>query len=83
MLKQHPIAGIPAPHSNGDGELAKRVGLYLVSARYELSTLMVNSQDGIVRLTGRVPSFYLRQLAVSCAQRVAGVRNVVDELQVD
>ncbi|HTN73908.1 MAG TPA: BON domain-containing protein [Pirellulaceae bacterium] len=83
MLKQHPLGGIPVPPNNVDGELTKRVGMYLVSARRELGTLVVNSQDGIVRLTGSVSSFYLRQLAVACAQRVAGVRSVVDELHVD
>jgi osmotically-inducible protein OsmY len=35
---------------------------------------------GVVKLTGTVPSFQARQLAVHLAQTTTGVTNVVDEL---
>jgi hypothetical protein len=35
-----------------------------------------------VTLRGRVPSFYQRQLFIHCCQRVAGVVQLNDELQV-
>jgi hypothetical protein len=43
----------------------------------------VRANDGVVELTGVVPSFYLRQLAIACARRVAGVRAVIDQIYVE
>jgi len=40
------------------------------------------AQGSTVRLSGEVSSFYLRQLALSAAQRVAGVQCVDDNIQV-
>jgi osmotically-inducible protein OsmY len=66
-----------------DADLAKRVAIYLTNNRNDLGALMVTSHLGAIRLTGTVPTFYLRQLAVACAQRVSGVRTVVDDVHVD
>jgi osmotically-inducible protein OsmY len=83
MYESSVTAASPIPDLSPDGELSKRVALYLANTRNELSALAISSIDGVVGLQGTVSSFYLRQLAVACARRVAGVRGVVDELQVD
>lgn len=42
----------------------------------------VHVHDGTVRICGRVQSFYERQLCLTSCQRLAGVRPVVDEIEV-
>ena len=42
----------------------------------------IEMNEGTVTLHGTVPSFYERQLCISCCQRVAGVVRLVDNLQV-
>jgi osmotically-inducible protein OsmY len=66
-----------------NGELAMRVRRYLTAQRPEFSSLSVGARDGNVDLSGELPTYYLRQLAVAAAQRVAGVLQVVDRLDVD
>lgn len=67
-----------------DEELRQRVCRYLAhSGHYPVRTLDVCATNGIVILRGTVPTYYVRQLAIACAQRVAGVRSVVDEIQID
>lgn len=79
----HPEATSAAsPVETEDRELASRVQLYLGTTRPVLSNVRVDAERGNVRLKGTVPTFHLRQLAVASARRVAGVRNVVDELTV-
>jgi osmotically-inducible protein OsmY len=68
--------------SRADAELAHRVRLYLGAQRKELVHLSVVAELGNVRLVGAVDSFYLKQLALSRARRVAGVVCVIDELEV-
>jgi hypothetical protein len=70
------------PCVDADSELAKRVRIFLVNSRGELGGLEVQVQDGVVTLAGSVPTFYLRQLATACARRVAGVRNIIDGIEV-
>jgi len=43
----------------------------------------VHVDNGIVSIVGTVHSFYERQLAIACVQRVAGVREVLDRLSVE
>ena len=65
-----------------DDELANRVRLYLAHAGHRpVQVVKVEAHDGIVTLRGRVPSYYIRQLAIACAQRVAGVRAVNDQIK--
>jgi hypothetical protein len=66
----------------GETELERRVKLYMAATRPELSRLGVRASGSTVRLTGRVGSFYLRQLALAAAQRVAGVQCVADDIEV-
>ena len=65
--------------SNADADLAYRVRLYLARVGHRtVELLKVEAHDGVVTLRGRVPSYYTRQLAIACAQRVDGVRAVRD-----
>jgi BON domain len=40
------------------------------------------AQTGVVRLTGRVFTFYEKQLCNQCCGRVAGVRQLINAVQV-
>jgi osmotically-inducible protein OsmY len=66
----------------GERDLEQRVELYLAATRPELARIGVRASGGTVRLTGRVGSFYLRQLAQAAAKRVAGVQFVADDIEV-
>jgi osmotically-inducible protein OsmY len=70
------------PMDAEDRELAARVRLYLGTTRPALASLGVDAACGCVYLRGQVGTFHLRQLAIAAARRVAGVRDVVDELTV-
>jgi osmotically-inducible protein OsmY len=65
-----------------EGELERRVKLFLASTRPELRGLHIRAHGGTVRLAGQLTSFYLRQLALEATKRVAGVQSVVDTIQV-
>ena len=45
-------------------------------------TLEISIERGVVVVQGRVPTFYLRQIAVECIRRVAGVIHVIDLIDV-
>lgn len=45
--------------------------------------LWVEAKDGVVTLSGRVPTFHQRQLIYAFTRRVAGVLQVIDLLEVD
>ena len=67
---------------SSDTDLANRVRLYLAHAGHRpVQFVKVEAHDGIVTLRGRVPSYYIRQLAIACTQRVAGVRAVNDQIR--
>lgn len=67
-----------------DRELLQRVEGFLHQQGYAIfRTLKIRIERDVVLVQGCVPSFYLRQIAVGCVKRVAGVRQVIDELQVD
>jgi osmotically-inducible protein OsmY len=66
-----------------DAELAKAVQLFLNANRTGYRRIIVWAEEGTVSLSGSVRSFFLRQMAVVLAKRVAGVRHVVDGLEVD
>jgi len=81
MMK--PIADAQAFADATDADLVRRVRLFLTANRGGLSELGVWAQSGTIGLSGRVRSFYLRQMAIALAKQVAGVRRVVDDLEVD
>ena len=66
-----------------DVELAKKVRLYLTANRHGFRRIDIHADGGLIRLSGPVHSFFLRQLAIATASRVAGVRQVIDDLEVD
>ena len=66
-----------------DRDLEKRIGIFLFGmGRAGLRNLDVQVQNGCAIISGRVHSFYERQLALSCCQRVAGVMIVTDKIEV-
>lgn len=55
-----------------------------VQGRYSsLHGVVVDEQGESVHLKGRVPSQYLKQIALAVACQIAGSRPVVNEIQVD
>ncbi len=68
------------PHC--DEELRQRVVLHLGSCRPELARVAVLAKDGTVMLSGELPTFFLRQLAFERARGVAGVRHLIDQIEV-
>jgi osmotically-inducible protein OsmY len=67
-----------------EDELLARNVLNFVLGRIQPATnhVDVDADRGTVTLRGRVGSFYQKQLWLHGAQRVAGVRRVIDELDV-
>ena len=65
-------------------ELLQRVKGFLHQRGYAPHrTLEISVELGVVVVQGRVPSYYLRQIAVECIKRVAGVTRVLDRIEVD
>lgn len=65
-----------------DEQLQQRVVMYLAHADHRsMRSLAVTARNGVVTLCGTVPTFYVRQLAIACASRVAGVRVVIDQVE--
>lgn len=66
-----------------DRELERRVLIYLEQQHFpQLHAVEVKARQGIVTIRGRVSSFYERQLCIHCCQRVAGVVQVNDQVEV-
>lgn len=77
------VLDLPLPFASVDADLAKNVELFLNGIRGGFQSIGVSASGGTVKLSGFVASFYLRQLAVETTKHVAGVRRVIDELEVD
>lgn len=61
--------------------LAAQVKMFLAGQHFPgLAKIDVEAEGDMVRLSGRVCTFYERQLAIACCKRVAGVRQVDDRL---
>ena len=63
-------------------ELRQRIVLHLSSCRTELGAIEVLTEDGTVTLRGPLPTFFLRQLAIERVRHIAGVRSLVDQIDV-
>lgn len=73
-----------APFAAPGDELTRRVGLFLASADMpNLRRIRVDLVGDTVVLSGRVRTFYERQMAVARSRRVAGVIEVDDQIEVD
>lgn len=56
----------------------------LTETPYEsLQQVSCEEQDGVLVLHGRVPSFYLKQLAQELVRPIEGVKTISNRLQVD
>ena len=65
-------------------DLAYRVALFLQQRRLAAgSRLRVEARGGTITLSGQVRSFHQRQLIHTLARHVAGVLQVIDELEVE
>jgi osmotically-inducible protein OsmY len=65
------------PSARDEDELAFEIQLALRATGYPaLRNLAVVVRDGVVSLRGRVPSYYMIQIANAAATCVAGVREV-------
>ena len=68
---------------HADGELERQLVSFLFERQIPaLRRISVAVSNGIVTLKGRVQSIYERQLCLSCCRRVAGVRQLVDQIEV-
>jgi hypothetical protein len=72
------------PPSDGfDTDLLQRVTRFLNQKGHVLlQSLEITVDQGVVLVRGRVPTFYLRQVAIACIKHVAGVTKVVDLIEV-
>jgi osmotically-inducible protein OsmY len=67
-----------------DHDVEKRVRTFLDSRHFPaFRKLQVDVDKGSVRLSGRLPSFYEKQVALNSCQRVAGVLHLIDAIDVD
>lgn len=62
--------------------LADRVRLFLECRGIHSEQIRVDEVDGSIVLEGAVGRYYDRQVALSCAQHVPGVRHVIDHISV-
>jgi osmotically-inducible protein OsmY len=77
------IKNVPPAHIGDDEQLAKNVHTFLVSRIPPAANrVRVDANDGTITLLGMVESFYFKQLWLSGTQQVAGVRRVVDRIDV-
>jgi osmotically-inducible protein OsmY len=66
-----------------DTDLERRVINFLKAKQIPgVRWIEVESTAGILTMTGTVRSFYQKQLCTHCARRVAGVIEVIDEIDV-
>ena len=67
-----------------DRDLEGRIRNFFTNSTHEcLRRLSVEAANGSVILQGRVGCFYERQLALNFCQRVAGVIDIEDQIEVD
>lgn len=73
-----------AGNRTSDLDLERRVLNYL-AGRFmpALRRLAIEAEGGIVTVRGQVSSFYEKQIALHCCQRVAGVRELIDAVDVE
>lgn len=65
-------------------DLQQRVALHLQNRQLALGgRLRIEAKHGTVTLSGRVRTFYQRQIIYAAARKVAGVIRVIDQLEVE
>ncbi|MEE4264531.1 MAG: BON domain-containing protein [Desulfobacteraceae bacterium] len=69
--------------TRNDEKIKKDVAAQLSrNTRIDSSTVKVDVTDGVVSLSGTLPSLSLGMAAVEIAEKVAGVRSVINNLKV-
>jgi carbon storage regulator len=82
-LVTRPACQVTPDQETADRGLERRIRNFLEGlSRPELRDLEFEVRNGAAIITGRVRTFYEKQLASSCCQRVAGVLSVLNEVQV-
>jgi len=72
------------PKPSSDEDLQRRVLNFLVGYRMPgLRRIDVEASGGNLLVRGHVRSYYEKQLCLHCCHRVAGVREITDEIVVD
>ncbi len=78
------MATLDTAVERADGDLERRTRIFLAQKNVSaLRGITVFASDGTVKLRGRVCSFYEKQLCLNCCQHVAGVIQVIDEIEVE
>ena len=66
-----------------DSDLKRRITNFPFRQHFsDLRRMEVTANKGVVTIRGRVRSFHQRQLCIHCCQRVAGVVQINDEINV-
>jgi osmotically-inducible protein OsmY len=66
-----------------DPSLGDRVREGLTSSPYlAVRRVNVEEQEGVLTLSGRLPNFYLKQMAQSSVSKVEGVRSIINRIDV-
>jgi len=82
-LAQPKLAGLAIAKLAAASDLKRRIVNFLATRnRPGLRQIELEVRDGVVMLRGRVRTFYDKQLAAHCCSRVAGVHQIIDDIQV-
>jgi osmotically-inducible protein OsmY len=83
LAKDQPMPEFEVPSQDHDRELERRVTSFLETKHVPgLRHLSVKAHAGIVTVSGRVQTFYEKQLCNQCCRRVAGVRELINAVDV-
>jgi osmotically-inducible protein OsmY len=81
---KHAARGETPVNANDDDDLRERIVMFLHQRNEApLRRLRVDVRDGRAVIAGAVRTFYQKQLAGHCCQRVAGVQRVVNDVTVE
>jgi osmotically-inducible protein OsmY len=77
------VQTVDSPRISEDTRVAEEVARKLAaSGRFPPGRVQVTSSDGVVKLRGRVGSYYQKQVMQEAARTVAGARQVINEVDV-
>jgi len=86
MIATHQTAAVPHSRNCLDGLLPQVAqaleGLLRRSPYFELRSVSCECHEGVLTLQGRVPSYYLKQLAQSLLSEVPGVVQIDNRVEV-
>jgi len=81
FVVDHPGAKSSAP-PHCDAIMREVVDRFRRSGYQALSDVSCDARDDVIYLRGRLPSYYLKQVAQAAAAEVEGVRRVVNRIEV-